>query len=73
MAPTRLILREQDGMGEVLRCEDLVNGCAFEARETEEEILHKAAPHAKEAHGMDVTPDLVATVKGAIREEPARA
>jgi len=56
-------------MGKVLRCGDLVNGCDFEARGTEEEILQRAAPHAKEAHGMEVTPALAEAVKGAIRDE----
>lgn len=61
-------------MAKVLRCGDLVKGCPFEARGTEEEILQKAGPHAKEAHGMEVNPDLVAAVRGAIREdEPPRA
>ena len=45
-------------------------GLWFEARGTEEEILQKAAPHAKEAHGMEVTPDLVAAVRGAIEASP---
>ena len=60
-------------MGKVLRCGDLVKDCAFEARGTEEEILRKAGPHAKDAHGMEVTPELVAAVRGAIRDEGARA
>jgi len=60
-------------MNKVLRCGDLVKGCSFEARGTEEEILQKAGPHAKEVHGMEVTPELVAAVRGAIRDEPARA
>ena len=59
-------------MAKVLRCGDLVAGCSFEARGTEEEILQKAAPHAKDAHAMQITPELVAAVKGAIRDEPAR-
>jgi len=60
-------------MAKLLRCSDLVKGCSFEARGTEEEILQKAAPHARETHGMQVTPELVAAVKGAIRDEPRRA
>lgn len=59
-------------MAKVLKCADLVAGCSFEARGSEEEILEKAGPHAKEAHGMEVTPDLVAAVRGAMRDEPAR-
>jgi predicted small metal-binding protein len=58
-------------MGKRLRCDDLVKGCAFEARGTEEEILQQAGRHAKETHGMEVTPDLVAAVRGAVKEEPA--
>jgi predicted small metal-binding protein len=60
-------------MGKLLRCGDLVKGCSFEARGTEEEILQQAGPHAREAHGMEVTPELVAAVRGAIRDETARA
>ena len=60
-------------MGKVLRCGDLVKGCAFEARGTEEEILQKAGPHAREAHGMEVTPEMVVAVKRAIRDEGAPA
>jgi len=60
-------------MAKVLRCGDLVKGCSFEARGTEEEILQKAGPHAKEAHGMEVTPDVVAAVRAAMKDEPARA
>lgn len=57
-------------MTKVLKCGDLVPGCGFEARaETEDEILKAAAAHAKEAHGLDATPELVGKVKGAIREE----
>jgi len=45
-------------MTKVLKCGDLMPGCDFEARgETEQEILQSAATHAKEAHGLDATPD----------------
>jgi predicted small metal-binding protein len=60
-------------MAKVLKCRDLVKGCTFEARGTEDEILQKAGPHAKDTHGMEVTPDLVAAVKAAIRDEGAPA
>lgn len=56
-------------MSKKLRCGDLVKGCEFEARGTEEEILKEAGRHAKEAHGMEVTPELADAVKGVIREE----
>jgi predicted small metal-binding protein len=59
-------------MAKVLRCDDLVKGCAFETRGSEDEVLQQAGRHAKEAHGMEVTPDLVAAVRGALKEESAR-
>ncbi len=57
-------------MTHVLKCGDLMPGCAFEARaETETEVLEAAAAHAREAHGIDVTPELAEQVKAAIRLE----
>jgi predicted small metal-binding protein len=56
-------------MSKLLKCDSLVPGCEFEARGTEEEILAAAGKHAKEDHGIEVTPALVEKVKGAIRKE----
>jgi predicted small metal-binding protein len=56
-------------MGKLLRCGDLVKGCEFEARGTEEEILLQAGRHAREAHAMEVTPELAKAVHEAIRDE----
>ena len=57
-------------MTKVLKCGDLMPGCDFEARgESEEDILQAAATHAKEVHGLDVTPELAEQVKAAIRQE----
>lgn len=60
-------------MRKILRCNDLMPGCAFEARgNSEEEVLAKAAEHAKSAHNItEITPELAAMVQGAIHEEPA--
>ena len=53
-----------------LACGDLVPGCEAVVRaDTEEEILHIAAQHAVEAHGLTVDDGLVAAVKSAIRED----
>ena len=56
-------------MGKVLRCGELFPGCATEARgETEEEVLVKAAEHAKRDHGLaQIDPGTLAKVKAAIR------
>jgi predicted small metal-binding protein len=44
----------------------------FEARgATEQEVLDKAAEHGRTAHGIqELSPELVAKVRAAIREEP---
>ena len=54
-----------------MRCDDLMKGCNFVARgATDEEVMKKAAEHAKTAHGMDkITPELAEKVKAAIRNE----
>jgi predicted small metal-binding protein len=45
-------------------CQHVVRGA------TEEDVLHQAAKHAAEAHGIkEVTPDLAAKVKSKIRTE----
>ncbi len=57
-----------------LACGDLVPGCAaVVTAETEEEVLRIAAQHAVEAHGLTVDDELVAAVKGAIREDEETA
>ena len=41
-------------MTKELRCNDIMPGCEFVARgETEQEIMAKAAEHAKEKHGLN--------------------
>ena len=54
-----------------VHCSDLMKGCNFVARgASEEEVMKKAAEHAKTAHGMDkITPELAQKVKAAIRSE----
>jgi len=55
-----------------LACGELVPGCprTFSA-ETEDEIITEAGEHAKEAHGMEPTADLVAAVRAHIRTDDA--
>jgi predicted small metal-binding protein len=44
-------------MAKVLKCNDLNPGCSFEARgNTDENVLKKAAEHAKTAHKMKDSP-----------------
>ncbi len=56
-------------MAKELRCGDVMPGCNFVASgATEEEVLKQAAQHAKEKHDVkQLTPDLVAKVRAAIR------
>ena len=58
-------------MAKVLRCNDLMPGCPYEAKgATEDEVLVQAAEHAKTAHGLSEIPAvLLPQVKGAIRDE----
>ena len=53
-----------------IACNDVVPGCAFTATAaTEEELLKKVVAHASHDHGIvEVTPELAATVRGAIRD-----
>ena len=57
-------------MTKVLKCGDLMLGCDFGATgATEQEVLQKAAEHAKSAHGISATPELAEKLKGAIKNE----
>jgi predicted small metal-binding protein len=59
-------------MAKIIRCREVGVDCDFEARgATEEEVLEQCANHGRIAHGMqELTPELVAKVRAAIREEP---
>lgn len=52
-----------------IACGDVVEGCTWTASApTEEELLKKVVAHAGEAHNVnEITPELAATVKAAIR------
>ena len=58
-------------MTKVLRCSDLMHGCDYVARaETEDELMQKAAQHAREKHGMQtVPPEVAEKIKSKIRDE----
>ncbi len=53
-----------------LACGEIMPGCAarFEG-ETEDEVLAQAGRHAAEDHGLEVTPELVETVRRHIRDQ----
>ena len=57
-------------MAKQLKCGDLMPGCDFVARgANEQEVMKKAAEHAQKAHGIQqMTPELAAKVKGAIKD-----
>ncbi len=56
-------------MAKQLRCRDVGMNCDFETRgDTEEEVLKQASAHARTAHQItEMTPELAAKVRGAIR------
>jgi predicted small metal-binding protein len=57
-----------------IACADVVPGCSFTAAAaTDDELMKKVAEHAAAAHGLtEVTPELAAKVKLAIKTETAR-
>lgn len=69
--PRRACAQREGDMAKVLHCGDLMAGCQHVVRgATEEEGLRQTAKHAAETHNIkEVTPDLVAKVKGKIRTE----
>ena len=54
-----------------IACNEVVPGCGFTASaDTEEELTDKVATHAAQAHGVpEMTPELAAKVKAAIRHQ----
>jgi predicted small metal-binding protein len=56
-------------MTQHIACGEIVDGCAFTAEAaTESELVEKVKTHAAKAHGVkEVTPELAAKVKAAIR------
>jgi predicted small metal-binding protein len=52
-----------------ISCGEIVDGCGFTAEAaTESELVEKVKAHAAKAHGVkEVTPELAAKVKAAIR------
>ena len=58
-------------MAKTLKCRDVGMDCDFQTRgETEGEVMQQAAAHAQRDHGIaEITPDLAARVRAAIRTE----
>jgi predicted small metal-binding protein len=56
-------------MGKHIACGDIVEGCPFTAEAASEpELVEKVKAHAAQEHGVkEVTPELAAKVKAAIR------
>ena len=54
-----------------IACHEVVPGCGFTARaDTEEEVTDRVASHAAQDHGVpEMTPELAAKVKAAIRHQ----
>jgi predicted small metal-binding protein len=59
----------KDAEAKHLACKEIVPDCSFVASAaTEEELLKKVAVHAAHDHGIkDITPELAAKVKAAIK------
>jgi predicted small metal-binding protein len=57
-------------MSKEIACNDVVAGCSFTATgASEDEVIRKVASHAEHDHGVtEVTPELAAKVKAAIKD-----
>ena len=58
-------------MSKVLKCREVGMDCDFVARgENEQEVMTKAAEHARKDHGMDQIPkEVLEKVKAAVHDE----
>lgn len=58
-------------MAKVLRCNDLMPGCPYEAKgESVDEVLAQAAEHARTVHGVaEIPAAMLPQIKGAIQDE----
>jgi predicted small metal-binding protein len=61
---------QEASMAKELRCSDLMPGCQFVASgANEDEVMTKAAEHAKTAHGLSsIPPDVAQKAQASIRE-----
>ena len=52
-----------------LKCRDAGFDCdAVVKGETEDEVLAQAGPHAEEAHGVRVTPEMAGQIRSLVRD-----
>ena len=58
-------------MSKVLKCREVGLDCDFEARgETQQEVLVKAAEHARKDHGLaEIPTELMAKVQSSVHDE----
>jgi predicted small metal-binding protein len=59
-------------MAKQFGCGDVVQGCKFTiTADNEQELLQQVAQHAASAHGIkEVSPELLAKVKAAVKDTP---
>ena len=71
MRQLQLMAFGEPAVMKAIHCGELMKGCDFVARgATEDEVMKKAAEHAKTAHGIqNITPELAQKVKAAIKNE----
>ena len=62
-------------MTKTLRCSDISPGCDFIARgESEDEVVARAVEHVRGRHHLRaITPEILAQVRAAVREEKSSA
>ncbi|WP_266204943.1 DUF1059 domain-containing protein [Pontibacter kalidii] len=56
-----------------LKCRDVGFDCNAEVRaNTEQEVLTQASKHAREVHGVDVSPQMAEQIKTKIKDDGVR-
>lgn len=61
--------RRKDLAVKELQCRDVGFDCDAVVRaETVDDVMAQAGPHAKEAHGVDVTPEMAGQIRSLVRD-----
>jgi predicted small metal-binding protein len=67
--PRRTCHERRDRAVKELKCRDVGFDCdAVVHGETVDDVMAQAGPHAKEAHGVDVTPEMAGRIRSLVRD-----
>ena len=62
-------LHDQEATVKELKCRDVGFDCdAVVHGETVDDVMAQAGPHAKDVHGVDVTPEMAGQIRSVVRD-----